>query len=222
MLLRAIGVTKSYERRGERFFAANGVDLCVGSGDFVCITGRSGSGKSTLLNMLTGLLRADSGEIIFDGVDLCSLGDARLAKLRCGRIGYVPQGNSLLQNFSVLDNVRLPLCLARKGGAETKKTARELLSKVGISHLEGEFPRSLSGGEARRAAIARSLAADPALLVADEPTGDLDPASADAVMRLFSQASARGAAVIVVTHDRQIPPGANRCLVMSGGRLEDL
>jgi putative ABC transport system ATP-binding protein len=217
MLLQATGLTKSYERRGERFFAADNVELRVESGDFVCITGQSGSGKSTLLNMLAGLLRADAGKIVFDGEDICSLGDARLAGLRGSKLGYIPQGNSLLQNFSVLDNVCLPWHLTRAG--DIKKAARDLLFRVGISHLESEFPRNLSGGEARRAAIARSLITSPKLLIADEPTGDLDPATADEIMRLFSDVNARGAAVIIVTHERQIPQRANRRLIMSAGRL---
>ncbi|MDR2650210.1 MAG: ATP-binding cassette domain-containing protein, partial [Clostridiales bacterium] len=127
MLLQATGLTKSYARRGEKFFAANHVNLRVAAEDFICITGESGSGKSTLRNMLAGLLKADCGEIAFDGKDLCSLGDAELAQLRNGKIGYIPQGNSLLQNFSVLDNVCLPWYLTRK--EDIKNTARELLGK---------------------------------------------------------------------------------------------
>jgi putative ABC transport system ATP-binding protein len=217
MLLQAIGLTKSYERRGKKFFAANNVNLRVKAEDFICIAGESGSGKSTLLNMLTGLLKADCGEIVFDGKDICSLDDAELARLRNGKIGYIPQGNSLLQNFSVLDNVCLPWYLTRK--TDIRNTARELLGKVGIAHLERESPRDLSGGEIRRVAIARSLIARPEVLIADEPTGDLDPHNADEVLRLFADVHSQGVAVIIVTHERQMPLCANRCFVMKSGSL---
>lgn len=217
MLLETVGLTKNYERRGRKFAAVDGVDLRVTSDDFVCITGESGSGKSTLLNMLTGLLRADGGEILLDGEDLCKRGDAELAKLRNSKIGYIPQGNSLLQNFSVLDNVCLPWYLTRK--EDVSGFARALLEKVGIPHLEKENPRNLSGGEARRVAIARSLISRPSVLIADEPTGDLDPQNADEVLRLFSEVHSQGVAVIIVTHERQAPSGANRRFRMDGGKL---
>jgi putative ABC transport system ATP-binding protein len=218
MLLQAAGLTKSYERRGERFFAADNIALQVNPDDFICVTGESGSGKSTLLNMLTGLIRADSGAILFDGEDLCKLGDDELANLRNSKIGYIPQGNSLLQNFSVLENVCLPWYLTRKD--DVKTAARALLAKVGIADLERESPRNLSGGEARRVAIARGLIANPKILIADEPTGDLDPKNTDEVIRLFAEVHSQGVAVIIVTHERQAPPSANRHLVMARGRIE--
>jgi putative ABC transport system ATP-binding protein len=217
MLLQTKGLTKSYERRGERFFAVDNVTLSVKSDDFICITGQSGSGKSTLLNMLTGLLRADSGEILLDGEDLCKRNDDGLAKLRNSKIGYIPQGNSLLQNFSVFDNVCLPWYLSRK--EDVRHTAHALLVKVGMAHLERESPRNLSGGETRRVAIARSLIANPTILVADEPTGDLDPKNADEVIRLFAEVHSQGVAIVIVTHERQIPSCANKRFVMDGGRL---
>ncbi|MDR3270501.1 MAG: ABC transporter ATP-binding protein [Peptococcaceae bacterium] len=217
MLLETKGLTKIYERRGERFFAADSVDLRVACDDFVCITGSSGSGKSTLLNMLTGLLKADGGEILLEGEDICRLSDTALAHLRNSRLSYIPQGNSLLQNFSVLDNVCLPWYLTRRD--DVKSRARELLGKVGIAHLEHESPRNLSGGESRRVAIARSLIVGPALLIADEPTGDLDPVNTDEVLRLFAEFHAQGLTVILVSHERQVPLCANRHLVMVNGRL---
>jgi putative ABC transport system ATP-binding protein len=213
--LRTVGLSKSFERRGEKFYATNCVNLSVERNDFVCVTGQSGSGKSTLLNMLVGLIRADSGEILLDGEDVCLLHDNGLARLRNTKIGYIPQGNSLLQNFSVLDNVCLPWYLTRKDDITAK--ARELLEKVGIARLEAENPRNLSGGEARRVAIARSLIADPSILIADEPTGDLDPATTDEVLHLFSEAHAAGTAIIIVTHERQIPASATKHFTMENG-----
>lgn len=215
--MQTIGLTKSYERRGERFFAANNINLTIAPEDFICVTGSSGSGKSTLLNLLTGLLRPDSGQILLDGQDLCKLSDAELARLRNTKIGYIPQGNSLLQNLSVLDNVLLPWSLTRKQNA--KATARELLQRVGIAHLERESPKSLSGGEARRVAIARSLITNPKILIADEPTGDLDPANTDEVLRLFAEVHSQGIAVVMVSHERQVPNCATRHLVVESGEL---
>jgi putative ABC transport system ATP-binding protein len=169
--------------------------------------------------MLTGLLKADSGEIIFDGDNLSLLGDRELAKLRNSKIGYIPQGDSLLHNFSALDNVCLPWYLTRK--EDVKERARGLLAKTGIAHLENESPRNLSGGELRRVAIARSLITNPKILIADEPTGDLDPENTDEVIRLFAEVHGQGIAVIVVTHERQIPPCVNRHFVMDSGRLTE-
>ena len=218
MILEVKGLTKSYERRGKSFFAVNNACFQAESDSFICITGESGSGKSTLLNMLTGLLGADSGEIWFDGINLCGLEDTELTSLRNDKIGYIPQGNSLLYNFSVLDNVLLPWYLTRK--ENMKDTARELLAKTGIAHLEQESPRSLSSGEARRVAIARSLIMSPKILIADEPTSDLDPRNTEEIMRLFAEVHSQGVAIIVATHERQILPCANRHFVMDSGKLE--
>jgi len=210
-------LTKSYERRGKNFFAVNNACLQADSGSFICITGESGSGKSTFLNMLTGLLAADSGEIWFDGINLCDLDDTELTGLRNTKIGYIPQGNSLLYNFSVLDNVLLPWYLTRT--EDMKDTARKLLAKTGITHLEHENPRNLSGGEARRVAITRSLIMSPRILIADEPTADLDPRNTEEILRLFTDINRQGVAVIVATHERQVLPCANRHFVMDNGNL---
>jgi putative ABC transport system ATP-binding protein len=217
MLIKTVNLVKSYERRGVKFFAADNINFEASEKDYICITGQSGSGKSTLLNIITGILKADGGEVFFEGVDLRAISDASRAKLRSGKIGCIPQGNSLLQNFSVLDNVCLPWYLSRR--TDVRARARELLAKVGIAHLERESPRNLSGGEARRVAIARSLIADPLLLVADEPTGDLDPETTETVLRLFADIHASGTAVIVVTHERQIPEAATAHYVMDAGKL---
>jgi putative ABC transport system ATP-binding protein len=219
MLLQTIGLTKRYERRGVPFFAADHIDLRVDAGDFVCITGESGSGKSTLMNMLTGLLKADGGTIFFDGEDLSLLSDDALTRLRSSKIGYVPQGNSLLQNLSVLDNICLPWYLSHRG--DIKDAALKLLAQVGIRHLAAESPRNLSGGETRRAAIARSLITGPKLLIADEPTGDIDPKNTDEILGLFGEVNGQGTTVVMVTHERQMPAFANRHFVMDDGRLTE-
>jgi putative ABC transport system ATP-binding protein len=217
MLLQTKNLTKTFERRGTRFSAVADVTLDVAQEAFLCITGQSGSGKSTLLNLIAGMIRADSGDICFDGEDAGRLDADGWANLRGSRIGYIPQGGSLLQNLSVLDNVCLPWQLTHRTRIRDK--AMDLLEKTGVAHLAGENPRNLSGGEARRVAFARSLIADPRLLIADEPTGELDPKTADEILQLFSTTHRQGVAVIVVMHDRVFPACATRHLVMEAGRL---
>jgi putative ABC transport system ATP-binding protein len=218
MLLEARELCKNY-RRGEREFpAVNKVDLSVGKGDLVCVTGPSGSGKSTLLNMIAGLLPPDSGRVVFDGSDLNILDDTSLSLLRNNKIGYIPQGHSILANFSVMDNICLPFYFYRRKGNPAPKV-EELLALMGISHLARQYPGQLSGGELRRVSIARSLINEPLLLIADEPTGDLDPQNSTAVMELFSAIAAAGTAVLLVTHETDNLRYASRCLKMEEGAL---
>lgn len=216
-LLKTINLTKLYTRRGEEFSAVDSVDLELYNTDYAVVTGYSGSGKSTLLSMLTGILKADRGEIIFNGEDLTRLSDDKLARLRGSEIGYIPQGNTLLYNLSVAENIILP---SELWGIKNVK-ATQLLEKVGIPHLAGESPRNLSGGEARRVAIARSLITNPKILIADEPTSDLDPENADSILRLFEEINGGGTAVIMVTHDRQTPTAATRRFIMKNGKLTE-
>jgi putative ABC transport system ATP-binding protein len=216
-LLKTINLTKLYTRRGEEFAAVDSANIELYKGDLAVITGHSGSGKSTLLSMLTGILRADSGEIIFDGENFSQMSDDELTRLRSSEIGYIPQGNTLLYNLSVTENITLPSELS--GVKKVKVT--ELLEKIDIAHLANERPRNLSGGEARRVAIARSLIGDPKILVADEPTSDLDPENADLILRFFEKISEGGTTIIIVTHDRQLPTAANRCFIMQKGKLTE-
>jgi putative ABC transport system ATP-binding protein len=215
--LEAKTLVKRYNRRGESFFAVDGVDFVVESGEFVCITGHSGSGKSTLLNMLTGLLKPDDGEIVLDGKVLTKLSDNELAKLRRSAIGYIPQGNTLLYNLSVIENIALPADLSNEKASLQR--AKGILERIGMSHLENESPHNLSGGESRRATIARGLIAGSKIIVADEPTGDIDPENADGIWRLFEEINRDGITVIIVTHDRQIPKCADKHFVMRKGKL---
>jgi putative ABC transport system ATP-binding protein len=209
-------LTKAYTRGGQSFNAVNGVSLSVEPGDFVSITGRSGSGKSTLLNMGAGLLTPTGGSVFFEGQDIYGLGDREVSLLRNEKIGYVPQGQSLLSNFTVFDNVCIPWFLFKREG-DIEGKAFLLLERVGISHLASSYPKELSGGEMRRAAIARSLSNDPRLLIADEPTGDLDRETTAEIMGLFKGIAREGTAVLMVTHDT--PSYGNRAYVMDGGNL---
>jgi putative ABC transport system ATP-binding protein len=217
-MLRAEGLHKEY-RDGRRIcHAVRGAGLSVAAGDLVCITGRSGSGKSTLLNMLAGLLRPTAGRIYFAGEDCAGLNDRALSRLRATRLGYVMQGPSLLPNCTVLQNVLVPAVLWPDGRDRTERALR-LLEQMGLAALAQRFPSALSGGEARRAAIARALLSEPDLLLADEPTGDLDGETTAEIMDIFTDIARAGAAVLMVTHDRDAAARAGRRLEMREGEL---
>jgi putative ABC transport system ATP-binding protein len=217
-LLELKDLTKSYQRGGQAFNAVNRVSLSVEPGEFISIIGRSGSGKSTLLNMSAGLLRPTGGTVLFEGNDIHQLKDRELSFLRNEKIGYVPQGQSLLSNFTVFDNVCIPWFLfKREGDAEGR--AFILLEKVGISHLASSYPRELSGGEMRRVSIARALINEPRLLIADEPTGDLDAATTAEIMELFNRIAGEGTAVLMVTHELDTLNYGNKTYAMNEGNL---
>jgi putative ABC transport system ATP-binding protein len=217
-LLELNGLTKEYRRGGRAFNAVNGVSLSVEPGEFISIIGRSGSGKTTLLNMSAGLLRPTGGTVLFEGHDIHRLNDKELSFLRNEKIGYVPQGQSLLSNFTVFDNLCIPWFLfSREGDVEGR--AFVLLEKVGISHLAASYPKELSGGEMRRVSIARSLINEPRLLIADEPTGDLDAQTTAEIMELFSRIAREGTAVLIVTHELDTLNYGNKTYSMDGGNL---
>jgi len=211
-------LTKEY-RRGERAFnAVNNVNLSVQRGDFISIIGRSGSGKSTLLNMSAGLLKPSAGAVLFDGQDISSLADKQISLLRNERIGFVPQGQSLLANITVLENVCVPWFLFKRAG-EPAERALALLEKTGISHLAASYPKELSGGEMRRVAIARALINKPELLIADEPTGDLDAETTADIMKLLRDIAQEGTAVLIVTHELDTLSYGNKTYSMNSGNL---
>jgi putative ABC transport system ATP-binding protein len=196
-MLKLIGVGKRF---GERA-VLNAVSLEVGAGEYVAVVGESGIGKSTLLNVIAGLEPADSGSVRFDGVDVTRLDDDARTLLRRERFGFVFQAFHVLPHLSVLQNVGLPLLLRGLPQAEIDARAREAIASVGLAGREASAPRELSGGELQRVAIARALVGDPKLVLADEPTGNLDPESARQVLALLAaQVKERGAAGILVTH----------------------
>jgi putative ABC transport system ATP-binding protein len=211
-------LTKEYRRGGKAFNAVNRVSLSVEPGDFISIIGRSGSGKTTLLNMSAGLLHPTGGTVLFEGNDLHRLKDRDLSLFRNEKIGYVPQGQSLLSNFTVFDNVCIPWFLFKREG-DVEGRVFTLLEKVGISHLAASYPKELSGGEMRRTAIARSLINEPRLLIADEPTGDLDAQTTAEIMDLFSRIAREGTAVLMVTHELDTLRYGNKTYSMSAGNL---
>ncbi len=219
-LVSVTGLRREYSRAGKSFAAVDGVNFSMEYGERVSITGRSGSGKTTFIGMLAGLISPGGGEILLDGKDITALGDKAMSRLRNTVIGYVPQGASLLPTLTALDNVRLPLYLA--GGtraADGAEKAFALLEAVGAAHLCDACPHDMSGGEMRRVAIARALVNAPKLLLADEPTSDLDEETAGDVMRLLSGVNEEGTALLVVTHDRELAGTAGRILTMASGRF---
>jgi putative ABC transport system ATP-binding protein len=217
-LLELRELTKEYKRGGRAFNAVDSANLTVGAGDFISITGRSGSGKSTLLNMAAGLLKPTGGNVLFNGNDIMGYNDHEISHFRNEKIGYVPQGQSLLSNFTVFDNVCIPWFLFKREG-DVEGRAFILLEKVGISHLAASYPRELSGGEMRRAAIARSLINQPRILIADEPTGDLDTGTTAEIMGLFSHIAEEGTAVLIVTHELDTLDYGNKTYSMDAGNL---
>ena len=197
-----------------------GLDLAVATGEFVAVTGESGSGKSTLLHQLGALDRPTSGLIALDGVGYDTLDPAALAELRNRRIGFVFQFHHLLRDFSAQENVAMPLLIGGVAPAEAQERARTLLELVGLAPRMSHLPAQLSGGEQQRAAVARALVTEPALLLADEPSGNLDERNAEQLHALFAGLARNfRTAVVVVTHNRSLAGRADRVLRLSEGLL---
>jgi putative ABC transport system ATP-binding protein len=220
-VVEARGITKVYRMEGVEVRALDGVDMAVAHGDSLAIMGPSGSGKSTLLGLLGGLDRPTSGSLAFEGRDVASLDDDELARVRNQVVGFVFQNFQLLPRTSALGNVGLPLVYRGLGRAERRRRATEALEAVGLAQRLQHRPSQLSGGEQQRVAIARALAAEPAMLLADEPTGNLDSRSGDEVLELLARLRAeRGVAVVVVTHDAGVAARLDHTLLVRDGRLE--
>jgi putative ABC transport system ATP-binding protein len=207
-------------RSGEReLLVVDRLSLRVEPGEFLAILGPSGSGKSTLLGLAAGLDRPTEGEVLLDGRPIHDLSEDELARLRRGRIGFVFQSFQLLGNLTALENVLLPLELA--GRAEATRRARELLAAVGLAERGHHYPSQLSGGEQQRVALARAFAVEPSLLLADEPTGNLDGATGAVVLELLARLRAeRGATLVLVTHDPEVAARADRRIHLRDGRIE--
>ncbi len=196
-----------------------GVSLCVEPGELVALVGRSGSGKSTLLHILGGLDRRFSGRAEVLGHDLQALDDARLSRFRNTEVGFVFQSFNLLDHLSVTENVALPAYFGDGPSAESRRRAHDALGRVGVMELANKRPAELSGGQKQRVAIARALYASPKLLLADEPTGNLDSETGAEIIRLFKELNAAGLTMLLVTHEERVSQAASRVLKLDDGRL---
>jgi putative ABC transport system ATP-binding protein len=211
---------KDYERGGEAVHVLDHLDLSIERGSYTALMGPSGSGKTTLLNLLAGIDRATSGELLVDGTDLAQLDRNQLAQWRSRHVGYVFQLYNLVPVLSAYENVELPLLLHDLTAAERHRRVVEALESVDLAERHAHLPRQLSGGQEQRVAIARALVTQPTLLLADEPTGDLDRTNADAVMDLFGRLhTERGQTIVMVTHDDSIARRAQRTVRLEKGRL---
>src|SRR6266513_1720260 len=220
-LLRTSKLVKVYRADGVTVEAVRGVDIELGIGEFVAIMGPSGSGKSTLLHVLGGLEPATSGEIWLRGQRVDGLSTAAWAILRRQHIGFVFQFFNLLSNMTVADNVELPALLAGATPRQARKRREELLAELGIAGKAGAAPARLSGGEQQRVALARALANEPSVLLADEPTGNLDSSNTRDVLRLLRRAHDQGQAILMVTHDARVASLADRVINLFDGMVAD-
>lgn len=198
----------------------DGLHLELHTGEFLAIMGESGAGKSTLLNIIAGLDRPDSGRVLLEGIDLCALDDDSLTRLRRARVGFIFQAFHILPYLTVLQNVALPLDLLGVPRAQREPRALQWLERCGIGALSRSYPRELSGGELQRVAIARALVHEPALVLADEPTGNLDAATAEQILRVLrEQLQASAASAILITHSMAAARTADRIVRLQTGRL---
>jgi putative ABC transport system ATP-binding protein len=214
-------VSKSYGQEATRVDAIRRVDLTVEAGGMVAVMGPSGSGKSTLLTIAGSLEEPSSGEVLIDGAPLSRMSRNDKARLRRRTVGYVFQDFNLLPGLTVAENVALPLELDGVGARKARVAAEQALDGLGLGDRASRFPSELSGGERQRVAIARAVVGDRRLLLADEPSGALDSANAEAVMRLIHEACKRGVAAVVVTHDAQLASWADRVVFLRDGRVVD-
>jgi putative ABC transport system ATP-binding protein len=216
--LRAAG--RQFGQGGAQVNAVRDVDLEIGEGEFVALVGPSGSGKTTLLQLLGGLDRATDGEVLFEGRDLATLGDGALSTLRLRTFGFVFQQFNLIPTLTAAQNVEVALAPAHTGAGERRARVASLLDSVGLAGRAGHLPNQLSGGEQQRVAIARALANEPRVVLADEPTGNLDTATGDEIIELLTSLSGeRRQTVVLVTHNSEIARRAGRVLQMQDGRL---
>lgn len=216
-------LTKTYTVDQASFMGVDNISLAIDKGDFVSIVGHSGSGKTTLVSIIGGILKPTSGRVLLDGVDICTLDDSQLSEYRVKRIGFMFQFASLLPILTAKENVLLPSIFSDDDKKGTDRVALELLELVGIGDKLDSYPSQLSGGQQRRVAIARALLNKPDIILADEPTGDLDEDTEAEIMHLFEEINKKqGVTIILITHNLELAGKAQRKLRMSKGQLVDI
>ena len=219
IMIRIRGLTRTYRMGSEKVHALRGVDLDVRKNEYVAVMGHSGSGKSTLMNLLGCLDLADAGEYELSGIVTTKMGSSRLAHVRNQQIGFVFQSFELLPRMTALKNVELPLIYSNTPFWTRRKMARQALERVGLVDRMHHKPNQLSGGEKQRVAVARALVSQPSILLADEPTGNLDTTTSESIMQLFNQLYAEGQTIIMVTHEADIAAHARRIVRMRDGQI---
>jgi ABC-type lipoprotein export system ATPase subunit len=219
-LISAVGITKVYSRGSQAILALRDTDLSILPGEFIVVLGPSGSGKSTLLHLLGAIDQPTRGSLLVNGVDLVAASEGVLTRFRRDNLGFVFQFYNLLPSLNALDNVTLPLLARGVGGKAARARAAAMLEQVGLGHRHKHTPAELSGGEQQRVAIARAMVLEPCLILADEPTGDLDSASANSIIHLMADLKQRsGVTFIVATHNLNLLSMATRSFELSDGRL---
>ena len=218
-MIRLENITKTYEKHGQTLRALEDVSLHVPKGDFLAITGPSGSGKTTLMNILGCLDRPTGGKYLLEGTTVEGLGGAAAADIRNRKIGFIFQSFNLIGSMSALENVELPLVLRGESRKNRRQKALEALARVGLQNRAGHRPAELSGGQQQRVAIARVLAAQPPLILADEPTGNLDGVTSREILSILRQLHGEGQTIVMITHDDGIAAAAPRQMRMEQGRL---
>lgn len=212
-------ITKTYDMGSVQVEVLRGITMHVGEGEFIAIVGPSGSGKSTLMNMIGCLDTPTTGEYYLDGKEISTYNEKQLSKIRNQKIGFIFQKFNLLPKLSALENVELPLIYRGMSQKERRQRSIDALTKVGLSDRMNHKPTELSGGQQQRVAIARALAGDPPVLLADEPTGNLDSKSGSDVMNLIKQLSSEGKTIVLITHDNEIAMEAKKTIIIKDGML---
>lgn len=218
-IIRLVNIEMAYQMAGEDFLALEGIDLTIHGNDYVAITGPSGSGKSTLMNILGCLATPSAGQYFLAGVDVAGLDEGELARVRNRSIGFVFQSFNLLPRLTAVQNVMLPLRFRFTPTKIRRELANQALETVGLGHRVHHLPNQLSGGQRQRVAIARALVTQPEVLLADEPTGNLDSRTTEEVMGLFDSLHDQGQTIVVVTHEKEISDRCRRQLVLVDGRI---
>ena len=219
-IVRTQGVTKTYRMGSEEVHALRGIDLVIYAGEYISIMGPSGSGKSTFFNMIGGLDKPSGGEVYIDEVDIAQLDIYELAWLRCRKIGYIFQTFNLIPVMNAMENVSLPMVFAGVGADEARDKAADLLTKVGLGHRLTHRPPEMSGGQQQRIAIARAMANDPAIILADEPTGNLDLSTGKEIIEILTRLKEeQGVTIITATHDHKMLAASDRIIWIEDGKV---